>query len=52
MEEREEESDKKAERLIKEFKKCFNQIGYTQHKLGFHEAKGKGSNVNWCARHL
>jgi hypothetical protein len=52
MEAHEDNSDVKAEELIKKYKGKFRLMGYTQHHLKEFEQKGKASNVSWCAEHL
>ena len=52
MEAGEENSDQKAKVLINRFKNKFRGITFTRHELRAHEAKGKASNVSWCAEHM
>jgi hypothetical protein len=52
MEAHEENSDKKAEELIRRFKHRFLHMGYTVHVLREHEQKWKASNASWCVEHL
>jgi hypothetical protein len=52
MENHEEHSDEKAERLIADFKGKFKLMGYTVHHIQEYEQRGKASNVSWCAERL
>ena len=52
MEFHEEDSDLKAEKLIKKFEERFRLMGYTRHHIRQYEQKGKASNVSWCVEHI
>ena len=52
MEAHEDGSAEKAQRLIQQHGHNFKVMSYSHHKFKEPEAKGKASNVSWCAEHL
>lgn len=53
MEQREQNGEAKAQRLVQEYAKKFRSIDYTVHPSDIPgEAAGKGSNMGWAARKL
>lgn len=52
MENHEEGCEVKAQALMTEFGAKFKYIGFSRHVVQEGEAKGKASNVSYCARQI